>query len=167
MRGDFSLFPIVLPAGFDEAFCCTTHARQASGRYDVLTGGVEMTPLQVIRSLDALTDAIEVAVARADWSEAVRAADARSRFVIALAPGQPDEVLAALGRMQEIDVRISAVARETLHALITEGWIALYETRLATNALKATRKSPGAGAEMSPCASRADTWFASRAATRQ
>lgn len=105
-----------------------------------------MMPLQVIRSLDALTNAIEVAVARADWSEAVRAAETRSRFVMALAPDQPDEVRAAIGRMQEADIRVSTVARETLVALITEGWIASYETGLATKMLAAKPLSPGADA---------------------
>ncbi|WP_244137335.1 hypothetical protein [Burkholderia pyrrocinia] len=105
-----------------------------------------MESLQVIQNLDVLTNAIEVAVARADWSEAVRAAETRSRFVIALAPDQPDEVRAAIGRMQEIDVRISTVARETFEALIAEGWIALYETGPATQVLAAPPLSPGADA---------------------
>ncbi|WP_254606610.1 hypothetical protein [Burkholderia contaminans] len=70
-----------------------------------------MTPLQIIRSLDSLTNAIEVAVARADWSEAVRAAETRSAFLMALSPDQPDEVHTAIGRMREIDIRISITAR--------------------------------------------------------
>ncbi|VWD13996.1 hypothetical protein BLA39750_03425 [Burkholderia lata] len=90
-----------------------------------------MTPLQIIRSLEALTSAIEVAVARADWSEAVRAAETRSAFLMTLVPDQPDEVHAAIGRMRETDIRISTTARETLEALVTEGRNALYETRLA------------------------------------
>jgi hypothetical protein len=88
-----------------------------------------MTPLQIIRSLDSLTTAIEVAVARADWSEAVRAAETRSAFLMTLLPDQPDEVHAAIGRMREIDVRISTTARETLEALVIEGRNALRETR--------------------------------------
>lgn len=108
-----------------------------------------MTPLQVIRSLDLLTNAIEVAVVRADWSEAVRAAETRSRFVIALAPDQPDEVRAAIGRMRETDIRISTIARETLEALIAEGWIALHQARLATQVLAAQPLSPGADATAS------------------
>ncbi|WP_053077750.1 hypothetical protein [Burkholderia cepacia] len=79
-----------------------------------------MTLLKVIQNLDVLTNAIEVAVARADWSEAVRAAETRSRFVIALAHDQPDEVRAAIGRMQETDIRVSTIARETLVARIAE-----------------------------------------------
>jgi len=90
-----------------------------------------MTPLQIIRSLDSLTNAIEVAVARADWSEAVRAAETRSAFLMTLVPEQPDEVHAAIGRMREIDIRISTTARESLEALVTEGWSALHDTRLA------------------------------------
>ncbi|PXX37084.1 MULTISPECIES: hypothetical protein [Burkholderia] len=105
-----------------------------------------MTPLQIIQNLDVLTNAIEVAVARADWSEAVRAAEARSTFVMTLAPDQPDEVRAAIGRMQETDIRISIVARETLVALVTEGWIARCGARLPTHALAAKPMSPGADA---------------------
>ncbi|MCA8277765.1 hypothetical protein LGN17_35355 [Burkholderia sp. AU30280] len=105
-----------------------------------------MTPLQIIRSLDSLTNAIEVAVARADWNEAVRAADTRSMFLMTLAPDQPDEVHAAIGRMREIDIRISIAARETLEALVTEGRKALQEVRLATQALTAQPLSPGADA---------------------
>ncbi len=94
-------------------------------------------PLEIIRNLDMFTNAIEVAVDRADWSEAVRAAEARSRFLIALAPDQPDEVRAALGKMQETDMRISIAARETLVALVTESWIAQGGTRLTTQAFAA------------------------------
>ncbi|MCA8255955.1 hypothetical protein LGM89_22070 [Burkholderia sp. AU31624] len=104
-----------------------------------------MTPLQIIRSLDALTTAIEVAVARADWSEAVRAAETRSAFLMTLSPGQPDEVHAALRRMREIDIRISITARETLEARVAESRNALHETRLA---------SPGADA----MAARSPSW---------
>ncbi|WP_175946003.1 hypothetical protein [Burkholderia pyrrocinia] len=105
-----------------------------------------MEPLQVIQSIEVLTNAIEAAVARADWSEAVRAAETRSRFVIALAPDQPDEVRAAIGRMQETDIRISTVARETLVALVTEGWIARCGTQRATQTLAAKSLSLGADA---------------------
>ncbi|WP_256941321.1 MULTISPECIES: hypothetical protein [Burkholderia] len=90
-----------------------------------------MTPLQIIRSLDSLTNAIEVAVADADWSEAVRAAETRSAFLLALSPDQPDEVHAAIGRMREIDIRISITARETLEARVAAGREALHDTRLA------------------------------------
>lgn len=100
-----------------------------------------MTPLQVVLSLDALTHAIEAAVARADWNEAVRAAEMRSAFIVALAPDQPDEVMSALMKVQEIDVRISTVARETLEALLAEGWMALHATRAATNALRVQQRS--------------------------
>ncbi|CAB3756555.1 hypothetical protein LMG29660_02883 [Burkholderia puraquae] len=109
-----------------------------------------MTPLQIIRSLDSLTNAIEVAVARADWSEAVRAAETRSMFLMTLEPDQPDEVHAAIGRMRETDIRISIAARETLEALVTEGRKALHETRLAAQPL-----SPGADA----MASRSPSWL--------
>ncbi|KWZ32641.1 hypothetical protein WS64_16380 [Burkholderia anthina] len=105
-----------------------------------------MTPLQVVQSLDALTHAIEAAVARADWSEAVRAAETRSAFIVALAPDQPDEVVSALMKVQEIDVRISTVARDTLEALIAEGWMALHAARTTTNALRARQRSLDAGA---------------------
>ncbi|RQX83189.1 hypothetical protein DF034_09070 [Burkholderia anthina] len=105
-----------------------------------------MTPLQVVQSLDALTHAIEAAVARADWSEAVRAAETRSAFIVALAPDQPDEVVSALMKVREIDVRISTVARDTLEALIAEGWMALHAARTATNALRARQRSLDAGA---------------------
>ncbi|RXV65554.1 hypothetical protein D1006_36480 [Burkholderia stabilis] len=126
-----------------------------------------MVTLQVVQSLDALTNAIEVAVERADWSEAVRAAETRLRFVAALAPDQPDEVIAALRRMQEIDVRISTAARETLLALVAEGRMALHETGVATNELKAHQRSLDAGAAASHCvSSRAGTRFAARSATR-
>ncbi|WP_206138560.1 hypothetical protein [Burkholderia sp. Se-20373] len=90
-----------------------------------------MTPLQIIGSLDALTNAIEVAVAHADWSEAVRAAETRSAFLMTLSPDQPDEVHAAIRRMREIDVRISITARETLEARVVESRKALHETGLA------------------------------------
>ncbi|WP_249210472.1 hypothetical protein [Burkholderia cenocepacia] len=105
-----------------------------------------MTPLQVVLSLDALTHAIEAAVARADWNEAVRAAEMRSAFIVALAPDQPDEVMSALMKVQEIDVRISTVARETLEALLAEGWTALHATRAATNALRVPQRSLETGA---------------------
>ncbi|WP_260430746.1 hypothetical protein [Burkholderia cenocepacia] len=105
-----------------------------------------MTPLQVVLSLDALTHAIEAAVARADWNEAVRAAEMRSAFIVALAPDQPDEVMSALMKVQEIDVRISTVARETLEALVAEGWTALHATRAATNALRVQQRSFETGA---------------------
>lgn len=105
-----------------------------------------MTPLQVVLSLDALTHAIEAAVARADWNEAVRAAEMRSAFIVALAPDQPDEVMSALMKVQEIDVRISTAARETLEALVAEGWTALHATRAATNALRVRQRSLEAGA---------------------
>lgn len=105
-----------------------------------------MTPLQVVLSLDALTHAIEAAVARADWNEAVRAAEMRSAFIVALAPDQPDEVMSALMKVQEIDVRISTAARETLEALVAEGWAALHATRAATNALRVRQRSLEAGA---------------------
>ncbi|MBL3966006.1 hypothetical protein H3O04_26340 [Burkholderia sp. KCJ3K979] len=108
--------------------------------------GSEMTPLQVVLSLDALTHAIEAAVARADWNEAVRAAEMRSAFIVALAPDQPDEVMSALMKVQEIDVRISTVARETLEALLAEGWAALHATRAATNALRVQQRSLETGA---------------------
>ncbi|HDV6328743.1 TPA: hypothetical protein RJR39_004866 [Burkholderia cenocepacia] len=108
--------------------------------------GSEMTPLQVVLSLDALTHAIEAAVARADWNEAVRAAEMRSAFIVALAPDQPDEVMSALMKVQEIDVRISTVARETLEALVAEGWTALHATRAATNALRVRQRSLETGA---------------------
>ncbi|CAM2179510.1 hypothetical protein WI61_36160 [Burkholderia cepacia] len=121
-----------------------------------------MMPWQVVQSLEALTNAIEAAVARADWAEAVRAAETRSRFVLALAPDQPDEVVSALGRMQETDVRISIVARETLQALVAEGWAALHETRAATHALQAGQRALDADAAASRYASRADTRFALR-----
>jgi len=98
-----------------------------------------MESLQVIQNLEVLTNAIEVAVVRADWSEAVRAAEARSRFVTALASDQSDEVRAAIGRMQETDTRISTVAREKLVALVTEGWIARYGIQPTTQALAANR----------------------------
>lgn len=114
-----------------------------------------MTPLQIIRSLDSLTNAIEVAVARADWSEAVRAAETRSMFLMTLVPDQPDEVHAAIGKMREIDLRISTAARETLEALVAEGRKALHETRLATQALAAQPLSPGADA----MASRSPSWL--------
>ncbi|VWC19451.1 MULTISPECIES: hypothetical protein [Burkholderia] len=94
-----------------------------------------MTPLQIIRNLDSLTNAIEVAVARADWSEAVRAAETRSTFLMTLVPDQPDEVHAAIGKMREIDIRISTAARETLEALVAEGRKALHDTRLAARQL--------------------------------
>ncbi len=125
-----------------------------------------MTPLQVVQRLDALTNAIEIAVARADWSEAVQAADARLKFVAALAPEPPDEVLAALRRMQEIDVRISAVARDTLQVRIAESRIALHETRAAMNALKAKQQPLGVGAAASRRASRTGIRPNSRPATR-
>lgn len=121
-----------------------------------------MMPWQVVQSLEALTNAIEAAVVRADWAGAVRAAETRSRFVLALAPDQPDEVVSALGRMQETDVRISIVARETLQALVAEGWAALHETRAATHALKARQRALDADAAASRCAPRADTRFALR-----
>ncbi|MGU7853618.1 hypothetical protein ACV22X_12860 [Burkholderia orbicola] len=105
-----------------------------------------MTPLQVVLSLDALTHAIEAAVARADWNEAVRAAEMRSAFIVALAPDQPDEVMSALMKVQEIDVRISTVARETLEALLAEGWTALHATRAATSALRVRQRSLDTGA---------------------
>ena len=105
-----------------------------------------MTPLQVVQSLDALTHAIEAAVARADWSEAVRAAERRSAFIVALAPDQPDEVVSALMKVQEIDVRIYTVARDTLEALIAEGWMALHAARATTNALRVRQRSLDAGA---------------------
>ncbi|HEB3528636.1 TPA: hypothetical protein RZC51_000086 [Burkholderia cenocepacia] len=108
--------------------------------------GSEMTPLQVVLNLDALTHAIEAAVARADWNEAVRAAEMRSAFIVALAPDQPDEVVSALMKLQEIDVRISTAARDTLEALIADGWTALQETRAATNALRAQQRLPDTGA---------------------
>ncbi|MCA8493702.1 hypothetical protein [Burkholderia arboris] len=126
-----------------------------------------MTPLQVVQSLDALTHAIEVAVARADWSEAVRAAGRRSRFVVALGADQPDEVMSALRRMQEIDVRISTAARETLQALVAEGWAALHDTRAATNASKAEPRLYEAGAAAARCAARAGLRFTFRPATRR
>ena len=44
--------------------------------------------------------AIEVAVARADWSEVVRAAETRSAFLMTLAPDQPNEVHTAIGAMR-------------------------------------------------------------------
>ncbi|MBZ5788682.1 hypothetical protein K8353_01020 [Burkholderia contaminans] len=113
-----------------------------------------MIPLEIIQNLDSLTNAIEVAVARADWSEAVRAAETRSKFLMTLVPDQPDEVRLAIGRMQETDMRISTAARETLEALVAEGWQALYETRLATKALASQSLSPGAGA----MASRSPSW---------
>ena len=116
-----------------------------------------MMPWQVVQSLEALTNAIEAAVARADW-----AAETRSRFVLALAPDQPDEVMSALGRMQETDVRISIVARDTLQALVAEGWAALHDTRAATHALKARQRALDADAAASRCAPRADTRFALR-----
>ncbi|RQU74516.1 hypothetical protein DF141_16930 [Burkholderia cenocepacia] len=105
-----------------------------------------MTPLQVVQRLDALTHAIEAAVARADWNEAVRAAEMRSAFIVALAPNQPAAVVSALMKVQEMDVRISTVARDTLEALIAEGWQALHEIRLATNALRAQQRLPDPGA---------------------
>ncbi|NTZ06280.1 hypothetical protein [Burkholderia metallica] len=105
-----------------------------------------MTPLQVVLSLESLTHVIEAAVARADWSEAVRTAERRSAFIVALAPDQPDEVVSALMKVQEIDVRISTVARDTLEALIAEGWTALHAARAATNALRAQQRSLDAGA---------------------
>ncbi|WP_175885194.1 hypothetical protein [Burkholderia sp. BCC0044] len=104
-----------------------------------------MTSLQIVLSLEALTHAIETAVARADWNEAVRAAEMRSAFIVALAPDQPDAVVSALMKVQEIDVRISTVARETLEALIAEGWTALRASRAATNALRARQQSFDAG----------------------
>ncbi|MDR0242219.1 MAG: hypothetical protein LBJ65_11520 [Burkholderia sp.] len=125
-----------------------------------------MTPLQVVQRLDALTNAIEVAVARADWSEAVQAADTRLTFVAALAPERPDEVLAALRRMQEMDVRISAVARDTLQVRMAESRVALHETRVAMNALKARQQLLGVGAAASRRASRTGTRSDSRPATR-
>ncbi|WP_175970522.1 hypothetical protein [Burkholderia sp. BCC0322] len=105
-----------------------------------------MTPLQIIRNLDSLTSAIEVAVARADWNEAVRAADTRSMFLMTLVPDQPDEVQAAIGRMRETDIRISIAARETLEALVAEGRKALQQVQWATQALAAQPLSPGADA---------------------
>ena len=108
-----------------------------------------MTPLQIIRSLDSLTNAIEVAVAHADWSEAVRAAETRSAFLMALSPDQPDEVLTAIGRMREIDIRISITARESLEARVSEGRKALHETRLAP-------KPPSPGEEVT--AARSASW---------
>lgn len=111
-----------------------------------------MTPLQIIRSLDSLTNAIEVAVAHADWSEAVRAAETRSAFLMALSPDQPDEVHTAIARMREIDIRISITARETLEALVSEGRKALHETRLAT-------QPPSPGEEVT--ASRSPSWRSS------
>ncbi len=105
-----------------------------------------MTPLQVVQRLDALTHAIEAAVARTDWNEAVRAAEMRSAFIVALAPNQPAAVVSALMKVQEMDVRISTVARDTLEALIAEGWQALHETCLATNALRAQQRLPDVGA---------------------
>ncbi|MET1536732.1 hypothetical protein [Burkholderia sola] len=105
-----------------------------------------MEPLQVIQNLEVLTKAIEDAVARVDWSEAVRAAEVRSRFVIALAPDQPDEVRAAIGRMQETDIRIFAVARETFDTLIAEGGIARCGIPPGTQALAAKSLLPGADA---------------------
>ncbi|WP_241026057.1 hypothetical protein [Burkholderia sp. Tr-20390] len=108
-----------------------------------------MTPLQIIRSLDSLTNAIEVAVAHADWSEAVRAAETRSAFLTALSPDQPDEVHAAIRRMREIDIRISITARETLEARVAESRKALHATRLATRP-----PSPGADA----MAARSPSW---------
>ncbi|VWC77523.1 hypothetical protein [Burkholderia contaminans] len=104
-----------------------------------------MTPLQIIRSLDSLTNAIEVAVAHADWSEAVRAAETRSAFLTVLSPDQPDEVHAAIRRMREIDIRISITAREALEARVAESRKALYETR---------PPSPGADA----MAARSPSW---------
>ncbi|VWC48078.1 MULTISPECIES: hypothetical protein [Burkholderia] len=114
-----------------------------------------MDQLQVVHSIEVLTNAIEVAVARADWSEAVRAAEARSRFLMTLVPDQPEEVHAAIGRMQEADLRISTAARETLEALVAEGRKALHETRLAANALAAQPLWPGADA----VASRSSSWL--------
>ncbi|MBN3826984.1 hypothetical protein G3O00_25645 [Burkholderia sp. Ac-20384] len=109
-----------------------------------------MEPLQVIQRIEVLTNAIEVAVARADWGEAVRAAEARSMFLMTLVPDQPDEVQAAIGKMREIDIRISTAARETLEALVTEGRKALHETGLAVQSL-----SRGAQA----LASRSPAWL--------
>ncbi|KVH54805.1 hypothetical protein WS89_26260 [Burkholderia sp. MSMB1072] len=105
-----------------------------------------MTPLQVVLSLESLTHAIEAAVARADWSEAVRAAERRSAFIVALAPDQPDEVVSALMKLQEIDVRISTVARDTLEALIAEGWAALHAARATTSAPSVRPQSHDTGA---------------------
>jgi len=114
-----------------------------------------MTPREIIQNLDSLTNAIEVAVARADWSEAVRAAEARSSFLMALVPDQPDEVRMAIGRMRETDMRISTAARETLEALVAEGRKALHEARLAAKALAAQPLWPGADA----MASRSSSWL--------
>lgn len=111
-----------------------------------------MTPLQIIRSLESLTNAIEVAVASADWSEAVRAAETRSAFLMALSPDQPEEVHTAIGRMLEIDIRISITARETLEALVAEGRKALHETGLAP-------RPPSPGADV--MAARSPSWRAS------
>ncbi|WP_052007324.1 hypothetical protein [Burkholderia paludis] len=94
-----------------------------------------MTPLQIVRSLDSLTNAIEAAIVRADWSEAVRAAETRSSFLMALVPDQPDEVRAAIGRMRETDLRITTAARETLETLVAEGRQALHEAQQAAQAL--------------------------------
>ncbi|HEF5870490.1 TPA: hypothetical protein SAY52_001060 [Burkholderia cenocepacia] len=107
-----------------------------------------MTPLQVVQRLDALTHAIEAAVAGGHWSEAVRAAEMRSAFIVALAPDQPDEVVSALMKVQEIDVRISTAARDALEALVARDWAALDATRAATNARRAQQRSfdPGAAA---------------------
>ncbi|RQS28948.1 hypothetical protein DIE03_17895 [Burkholderia sp. Bp8992] len=125
-----------------------------------------MTPLQVVQHLAVLTNAIEVAVVRADWDEAVQAADARLRFVVALATESPDEVRAALRRMQEIDVRISTVARDKLQVHIAESRIALHETRAATNALKARQQLLGVGAAAPRRAFRTGARSDSRPATR-
>lgn len=81
-----------------------------------------MKPFQVIDSLDTLTFAIELAVTRADWEDAVRAADARSMFVKSLPAEQPAEVRAAIRKMQQIDVRISNIARATLERILWERW---------------------------------------------
>ncbi|AOJ33516.1 hypothetical protein [Burkholderia metallica] len=113
-----------------------------------------MDSRQIIHTIEVLTNAIEVAVARADWSEAVRAAETRATFLMTLVPDQPDEVHAAIGRMRETDIRISTTARETLEALVAEGWKALHEARLSMQALTARPLSPGADAR----ASRSRSW---------
>ncbi|AYQ43539.1 hypothetical protein CVS37_36495 [Burkholderia lata] len=110
--------------------------------------------MHVIHRLQVLRNVIEVAVARVDWSETVRAAETRLVLLMTLAPDQPDEAHTAIRVMREIDIRISIATREALQTRVTGGRKALHETRCVAQALTAQPPLPGAEA----VASRSRSW---------
>ncbi|MGU7784557.1 flagellar protein FliT [Burkholderia sp. PU8-34] len=79
-----------------------------------------MKQAELIDRLNVLTDAIEHAVAMADWAEAARLAEVRSPLVMSLSTDQPPAGIAAIRRVHASNARIFTDARVAQQQLTDE-----------------------------------------------